>query len=73
MTDKSFVYIAGAGPGNKEYITLKTFELIKTCDCIIYDALIDDSVLDNAKEGCKNSRLTKNNIKLFFIPIPIFR
>lgn len=46
-----FVYIAGAGPGNPDLITLKALKAIEESDVIIYDNLIDDSVLSNAKES----------------------
>ncbi|MCI1930340.1 MAG: uroporphyrinogen-III C-methyltransferase [Clostridia bacterium] len=42
---KPFVYIAGAGPGDKELITVKAYELIKKSDVIIYDRLLDSSLL----------------------------
>lgn len=52
MNKKPFVYIAGAGPGNKSYITVKVLELIKKCDVVIYDNLIDNTILDNCKKDC---------------------
>ncbi|MCS7121623.1 MAG: uroporphyrinogen-III C-methyltransferase [Archaeoglobaceae archaeon] len=38
------VYIVGAGPGKKELLTLKAYELIKKADVILYDELIGDVV-----------------------------
>ncbi len=40
MEFKPFVYIAGAGPSNPDYITVKTARIIKTCDVVIYDNLL---------------------------------
>ncbi len=36
------VYIVGAGPGSKELLTLKAYELIKNADVILHDELIGD-------------------------------
>ena len=47
------VYIVGAGCGSYELLTLKAKEVLSFCDCVIYDRLVDESVLqfinDNAK------------------------
>ncbi len=40
------VYIAGAGPGDAELMTLKTARILKSVDVIVYDALVDHSLLD---------------------------
>ncbi|MCI8410456.1 MAG: uroporphyrinogen-III C-methyltransferase [Lachnospiraceae bacterium] len=47
------VYLVGAGVGNKQYITVRGLELIKNCDVLIYDRLLDDSLLEYAREDCK--------------------
>jgi uroporphyrinogen III methyltransferase/synthase len=39
------VYIAGAGPGDPELLTLKVINHIKTADVIVYDHLINKEVL----------------------------
>ncbi len=36
------VYIVGAGPGSKDLLTLKAYELIKSADVILHDELIGD-------------------------------
>lgn len=46
------VYLAGAGVGSYKYTSLRTIELIKICDVIIYDRLIDKRLLDFAKKDC---------------------
>lgn len=47
------VYLVGAGVGNKQYITVRGLELVKNCDVLIYDRLLDDSLLEYAKEDCR--------------------
>lgn len=47
------VYLVGAGVGNKQYITVRGLELIKACDVLIYDRLLDNSLLEDAREDCK--------------------
>lgn len=39
------VTIAGAGPGQLEHLTLATLRAIHEADVILYDALIDDSII----------------------------
>ncbi|WP_202320726.1 uroporphyrinogen-III C-methyltransferase [Archaeoglobus neptunius] len=48
MTGK--VYIVGAGPGRKDLLTLRAYELIKKADVILHDALIGD-VADILRES----------------------
>jgi uroporphyrinogen III methyltransferase/synthase len=40
------VYLVGAGPGDPALITIKGLECLKKADVIIYDRLLDDSLLD---------------------------
>ena len=46
------VYLVGAGPGDPGLITVKALELIKKADVILYDRLIDPSLLSHTKPGC---------------------
>lgn len=50
---KTFVFIVGAGPGNPQYMTIKAQEILENCDVIIYDSLIDDSLLKKCKANCE--------------------
>ncbi len=48
-TPKPLLTLVGAGPGDAELITLKGLRAIQQADVILYDALIDKSLLDFAK------------------------
>lgn len=54
------VYLVGAGCGDFDLITLRGKNLIKQCDTIVYDSLIDhrllDFVPDNAEKICVGKR-----------------
>lgn len=40
------VYIVGAGPGDKKLITLKGMECLQQADVVIYDLLLNDTLLE---------------------------
>jgi uroporphyrinogen III methyltransferase/synthase len=42
------VYLVGAGPGDPGLITIKGLECLRKADVIIYDRLVDDSLLEDA-------------------------
>ncbi|HEX7365239.1 MAG TPA: uroporphyrinogen-III C-methyltransferase [Dehalococcoidia bacterium] len=42
------VYLVGAGPGDPGLITVKGLECLKIADVIVYDRLVDDSLLQEA-------------------------
>lgn len=46
---KGKVYLVGAGPGEPDLITIRGMQLIGLADCIIYDKLVNPSLLDFAK------------------------
>lgn len=52
MNMKPKVTLVGAGPGDPELISLKGIKAIKSADVILYDALVDESLLDFARENC---------------------
>lgn len=43
------VYLVGAGPGDKELITLKGIRAIEEADVILYDRLINQELLSYAR------------------------
>lgn len=47
-TKKSKLTIVGAGPGDIELITLKAIKTLKTADVILYDALVNEELLQYA-------------------------
>ncbi len=47
------VILAGCGPGNIQLITLKVFSVLKQADVIIYDALVNKSLLKICKKNAK--------------------
>jgi precorrin-4/cobalt-precorrin-4 C11-methyltransferase len=47
------VYFVGAGPGDKDLITVKGLKALSEADCVIYaGSLINRELLDSVKEGC---------------------
>ena len=57
--NKGRVYLVGAGCGDYDLITLRGLELIKKCDVLIYDSLIDKELLEyaeNAEKICVGKR-----------------
>lgn len=55
------VYLIGAGPGDPGLITVKGMEILKKADCIIYDRLIPQELLDKTKDGCEHIYVGKEN------------
>ena len=49
----SILYLVGAGPGDPELITLKAVKCLQAADVILYDALVNVSLLSHASKTCK--------------------
>ena len=47
------VYLVGAGVGSLDLYTLKAMACIKRADCLIYDHIIDDAILDYTRKDCE--------------------
>ena len=52
MQVKPFITLVGAGPGDPDLITLKAVKAIQMADVILYDALVNEELLDYAKPSC---------------------
>lgn len=61
MTNKGKVYIMGAGPGDLELLTLKGKRAVEEADCIVYDRLINQRILNFAKKDAEMIYLGKGN------------
>ena len=45
---KGKVYICGAGPGDRNLLTIKACKLLSECDVILYDRLVNKGILNMA-------------------------
>ncbi len=46
------VYLVGAGPGDIQYLTVKAYQLLAQAAVLIYDALVDEQLLDLVPDNC---------------------
>ena len=42
------ITLIGAGPGDPELITVKGLKVIQSCEAVLYDALLDERLLEEA-------------------------
>jgi uroporphyrin-III C-methyltransferase len=54
------VYLVGAGPGHPDLLTLKAASLLKTCDVVVYDRLIQEEVLTLARPSAERIFMGKS-------------
>jgi uroporphyrinogen III methyltransferase/synthase len=52
MIQPGIVYIVGAGPGSLDYLTLRGYDLLQRAECLVYDALVDEALLELLPMGC---------------------
>jgi len=73
---KAKVSLVGAGPGCKDLITVKGLRVLKEADAILYDALIDKTLLDEVSDDipkiyvgkrCEKYSLTQNEINTLIV------
>ena len=53
MVKKGFVYLVGAGPGRADLITIRGAEVLRSADCVIYDRLVNSSLLKLAPKNAE--------------------
>ncbi|MDJ0731583.1 MAG: uroporphyrinogen-III C-methyltransferase [Crocosphaera sp.] len=46
------VYLVGSGIGNINYLTLRAYKLLSQAEVLIYDALVDENLLNLVPESC---------------------
>mgnify|MGYP006292853413 CR=1 FL=1 len=46
------VYLIGAGLGSPHYLTQQAQDYLQKADVLIYDALVDEAILDLVPESC---------------------
>lgn len=51
------VFFVGAGPGDPKLLTLRGAECLRRADVVIYDALVNERILDHARPDARRIRL----------------
>ncbi|MGB3311594.1 MAG: uroporphyrinogen-III C-methyltransferase [Nodosilinea sp.] len=59
MTQPGTVFIVGAGPGAIDYLTVRGYALLQRAECLVYDALVDESLLALLPVGCDRINVGK--------------
>lgn len=57
------VYLVGSGPGSIAYLTVRAYQLLTQADVLIYDALVDDALLQFVPESCSKLDVGKRGGK----------
>ena len=63
MNNRGKVYIAGAGCGNEGLITVKLKSVMEKAECIIYDRLVNESILQYMKPDAELIYMGKENVE----------
>ena len=58
--EKGVVYLVGAGPGDKDLLTLAAEKAIKSADVVVYDRLVSDDIMSLIPAGTKLINVGKN-------------
>lgn len=51
--EPGWVWLAGAGPGDPGLLTVRAAAGLASADCVVYDALVSDDILDLARPGAE--------------------
>ena len=51
--EPGWVWLAGAGPGDPGLLTLRAAAGLASADCVVYDALVSQDILDLARDGAE--------------------
>jgi uroporphyrin-III C-methyltransferase len=52
FSPKGFVSLVGAGPGDAELLTIKAYKAIQAAEVVLYDCLVDESILALIPDNC---------------------
>ncbi|MBW4665130.1 MAG: uroporphyrinogen-III C-methyltransferase [Chroococcus sp. CMT-3BRIN-NPC107] len=58
------VYLVGAGPGNVDYLTVRSHQLLQQAQVLIYDALVDGQLLQLVPPECHKIDVGKRGGKI---------
>lgn len=58
--EKGIVYLVGAGPGDRELLTLAAENAIKSADVVVYDRLVSDEIMELIPADTKLINVGKN-------------
>jgi uroporphyrin-III C-methyltransferase len=54
------VYLVGAGPGDPGLLTIKAYTILKSCDIVIYDALLNEEIVKYVPENTEKVFIGKS-------------